>query len=144
MPIWSLCQNLSKRPLDKIRLLSIWWKIPINTLLLFIFFTYGSWTGEGHCLTTYDEECDYWYLELVLHNRNRLRVYSKSLCDVMYAAAVSIFLLALTSDIRFRVDPMDSRILAFAVFGLIFSKLFEFLGRISYTLYLIHERELFI
>jgi len=54
-------ESLKRRPLDSIRELSIWWKIPINTILVAIFLTYGSYSGEGHCLTAYDEECPYWY-----------------------------------------------------------------------------------
>ena len=109
-------ESLPKRPLDKIRLLSIWWKIPINTLLLLVFFTYGSWTGEGHCLTTYDEECDFWYYTTIFGYIPK--------AFAMYAAAVSIFLLALTSE-------WTQWILA--------SWPMQFLGKISYTLYLIHE-----
>jgi len=83
-------ESMKRRPLDAIRRLSIWWKIPLNALLLAIFVTYGSWTGEGHCLTAYDEECPFWYYSSIFG------WLPKTLA--MYAGAISIFVLCLTSD----------------------------------------------
>ena len=83
-------ESLPKRPLDKIRLLSIWWKIPLNTALIVIFLSYGSWTGERHCLTTYDEDCDFWHYTTFSGHIPKL--------FAMYAATLSLFILALTSE----------------------------------------------
>jgi hypothetical protein len=48
------------RPLDSIRNLNWYWKIPINLVLLFIFFTYGSYGGLNRCMDKDDGECEYW------------------------------------------------------------------------------------
>jgi hypothetical protein len=109
-------ESLPKRPLDKIRRLSIWWKIPLNTALLAVTITYGSWTGDGHCLTSYDEECDFWnYTTFAGH-------IPKSFA--MYAATLSLFILALTSEWTQWV---------------LLTPPLQFLGKISYSLYLVHE-----
>ena len=42
--------NPKSRPLDALRDLSIWWKIPINLILLFLFVTYGSFGGNDRCV----------------------------------------------------------------------------------------------
>jgi hypothetical protein len=48
------------RPLDKVRELSIWWKIPLNTLLIIIIVSWGSYSGDGQCLRLDDGNCMYW------------------------------------------------------------------------------------
>lgn len=50
------------RPFDRIRNLSLWWKIPLNTVLLALFLAYGSNTNklETHCITGYDEQCTFY------------------------------------------------------------------------------------
>ena len=35
------------RPLDRVRELSIWWKIPLNTALIIIIVSWGSYSGDG-------------------------------------------------------------------------------------------------
>ena len=82
-------ESLEKRPLDKVRNLSIWWKIPINTVLLAIFLVYGSYTGDDHCYTAYDDECDLWRYATIGG------FIPKAVA--MYAGSLAIFFLALTS-----------------------------------------------
>ena len=45
------------RPFDKLRDLSLWWKIPLNLVLFTLFLFYGSNSNERevHCFTDYDE-----------------------------------------------------------------------------------------
>jgi hypothetical protein len=48
------------RPLDTLRDLSIWWKIPINFVLLFISLSYGSYSNNARCNGVHDSYCDFW------------------------------------------------------------------------------------
>tara|TARA_B110000285_G_C15007497_1_gene554638 strand:+ start:284 stop:574 length:291 start_codon:yes stop_codon:yes gene_type:complete len=82
--------NPKGRPLDAIRNLNIWWKIPINLFLLFIFFTYGSYGGNERCMEAHDGECEYW--RIMSANGVIPRMVG------FYAAAISIIILALTSE----------------------------------------------
>lgn len=105
------------RPLDKIRDLHWGWKIPLNAVLLLAFTVWGSIQNEERigCLTTYDEKCKV-YTIATLNGFLPQRF-------VMAAAAFSAIILALTSD----------------VFQWILSSPpIQFLGQISYTLYLFH------
>ena len=84
--------------------------------MLAIFAVYGSYTGDDHCYTAYDEECALWRYATIGG------FVPKAVS--MYAGALAIFFLALTSEWTqwvFATPP------------------FQFLGKISYTLYLIHE-----
>ena len=49
------------RPFDKLRKLSLWWKVPLNTILFALFVIYGANTNEEaiHCYTDYDEQCPF-------------------------------------------------------------------------------------
>ena len=105
------------RPLDKIRDLHWAWKIPINVTLLAAFLIWGSIQNEESigCLTTYDERCKIWTIAS-LNGFLPMRF-------TMAAAAFSAIILALTSDV-FQWILSSSPI--------------QFLGKVSYTLYLFH------
>lgn len=49
------------RPFDKLRKLSLWWKVPLNTILFALFAIYGASANEEsiHCYTDYDEQCPF-------------------------------------------------------------------------------------
>ena len=104
------------KPLDKIRNLPLGWKILVNTILLTIFVIYGSWKGYGSCYTDHDSECPLWYYA--------------SACGWIfgnvgyYAASISLILLSLTSDVAQWILSTWAM---------------QFLGRISFPLYLIHN-----
>jgi hypothetical protein len=53
-------ETLPERPLDKFRNLPWWYKVPWNTLLLFVAISYGSNFDRG-CLYKEDEVCPYWH-----------------------------------------------------------------------------------
>ena len=78
------------RPLDWLRNLSIWWKIPINLILFTIFITYGSYGGDGRCHLAHDGTCGYWYYATIFETIPKMWGY--------YAAAISLTILALTSE----------------------------------------------
>ena len=49
------------RPLDTLRDLSIWWKIPINLVLLFIALSFGTYSYNSTCKDgVHDGYCDFW------------------------------------------------------------------------------------
>jgi peptidoglycan/LPS O-acetylase OafA/YrhL len=110
-------ENLKPRsPLEWLRELSIWWKIPINLLLLVIIVSWGSYSGDGQCLAADDGNCPYW----VYATANE--TIPKLACT--FTAAILLVLLALTSS-------WFQWILASAPS--------QFMGRISFSLYLFHE-----
>ena len=78
------------RPLDKIRNLSMWWKVPLNLVLFTIFITYGSYGGDGRCKQAHDGNCGFWYHATLGENIPKMWGY--------YAAAISLTILALTSE----------------------------------------------
>ena len=82
--------NPKSRPLDFLRDLSIWWKIPINLILFFIFITYGSFGGNDRCIEANDGECDYWKIFTI-------NGYIPKMVG-FYIAAISLIILALTSS----------------------------------------------
>ena len=104
------------RPLDSIRNLPLVWKILLNTVLLTIFVIYGSWKAYYCCYTYYDGECPLW--EYATFHK---RVYP---FVAFYLASVSIIILALTSE---------------ACQWVLSTWIMQFLGRISYTLFLVHN-----
>jgi len=105
-------------PLAKVRAIHWGWKIPLNLLLFAVFLIYGSNSNEenANCYTGYDEPCDL-YQWVTLWQAIDARV-----CQ--YLGAVSLFVLALTSSwFQWTLDSWP----------------FQFLGRISYSLYLMHS-----
>lgn len=49
------------RPLDTLRELSIWWKIPINLVLFFVSVSFGSYSNNAKCMEgLHDGYCDFW------------------------------------------------------------------------------------
>ena len=48
------------RPLDSVRELHWGWKIPLNTFIIAIVFSYGSYWDTGMCLSTNDGNCEFW------------------------------------------------------------------------------------
>jgi len=104
------------RPLDEIRNLHWGVKILINTPLFLIFLIYGSWKAEGRCLNNFDGDCPLW--EYATFHGAIVMV------PAYYAASFSIILLALTSDVAQWI---------------LSTWVMQFLGQISFTLYLIHE-----
>ena len=104
------------RPLDALRNLNTWWKIPINLVLIWVFLALGSYKGNGKCLTDDDGDCEFWRYATLNFTLNKL------VCN--YLAAIALFLLALTSS-------WFQWFLATSVL--------QFMGRISYSLYLAHE-----
>jgi len=105
------------RPLDKIRDLHWGWKIPLNLFLTAAFLIWGSIQNEENigCLTTYDKRCQIY----TIASFNGFLPYRFT----MAAAAFSAIILALTSEVF-------QWILA--------SYPIQFLGQVSYTLYLFH------
>lgn len=103
------------RPLDKLRDVSIWWAIPRNLLLIFFFTSYGSYDGEDMCKIHKDYNCDYlWFATAGFY-------IPKYVC--WYIGAISGVVLALVSD---------------GTQWFLNTSVVQFLGRISYTLYLVH------
>jgi peptidoglycan/LPS O-acetylase OafA/YrhL len=90
-------------------------KIIWNSALIFLILSYGSYTGDG-CHAFDDDICDYW----------KYVTFGKSISkwNSMYIGAIATILLVLTSQ---RLQAILS------------IRFFKFLGRISYTLYLVHE-----
>ena len=90
-----------------------------NTALIFIALSYGSYNGDG-CYYKEDDICPYWHAVT-------LGTFMASwLC--MYLGGIAVVLLALTSEVTQTILATD---------------FFQFFGRISYTLYLIHELIIF-
>lgn len=107
------------RPFDRVRNLSIWWKIPINFLLIALFVIYGSNSndmGSENCYTNYDDMCP--FFKAVTFNN----FIEQTSCH--YIASLSITVLAFTSE---------------STQWFLTTWPFQFLGKVSYTLYLIHE-----
>lgn len=77
------------RPLDSVRNLSTWWKIPINLVLVVVFLSLGSYKGNGKCLTDDDGDCEFWRYATLNFTLNKL------VCN--YLAAIALILLSLTS-----------------------------------------------
>ena len=83
-------ETMDPRPLDWLRKLNIWWKIPINFVLFALFVSYGSYGGDGRCHLAKDGTCDFWMI--ITFNET----ITKMLC--YYVAAISLIILALTSE----------------------------------------------
>ena len=105
-----------KRPLDYIRELNIYWKILLNSFLFALFVLYGSFYGDGSCLLKDEGDCEYHRILSINH------VIPKLGCT--YIGAISLIILSLTSQ-WFQ--------------WLLASSVFQFFGRISFSLYLFHE-----
>jgi len=110
-------ENMTFRPLDRIRDLHWGWKIPINAVLLFAFVVWGSIQNEEKdgCLVAYGPRC-VWLEYASWHGFLPYRF-------TMAAASFSAIILALTSDVFKWILETPP---------------FQFLGQVSYTLYLIH------
>jgi uncharacterized membrane protein YeiB len=104
------------RPLDSVRNLHWGWKIPINLVLSIIILSWGSYQDEGMCLRNDDGNCEFWRYPTFDWYLPRPVVH--------YTAAILLIFFALTSS-WFQW-----------VLG---SAPFEFMGRISFSLYLLHE-----
>jgi peptidoglycan/LPS O-acetylase OafA/YrhL len=103
------------RPLDKLRDINIWLAVLRNITLLIIFFLWGSLNRYG-CYRADDEQCP-------LFNAITINFYLPYWMAI-YIGALAIFTLALLSP-------------GFQWF--LGSPPMQFLGKISYTLYLSHE-----
>lgn len=90
-----------------------------NSALIFLGISFGSYTGDG-CYNKDDDICDYW--KIVTLGTFLAKWFT------CYIGGISIILLALTSGVTQ------------AILG---SDFFQFFGRISYTLYLVHELFIF-
>jgi peptidoglycan/LPS O-acetylase OafA/YrhL len=103
-------------PLNALRKLDWWWKIPINLVLVFIFLSYGSMTIPETCKKRDEFDCAYMTI-----------VTGGAFADAFWffeaLAALAGFILALTSS---------------AFQCVLDSAPFWFLGKVSYTLYLGH------
>lgn len=111
-------ENLSKyfRPLDSMRDLNFWIKIPINLALIFLFVSYGSLMPDDVCTKRDDGDCTYY--NAITFGTNKYTFWF-----FQTIGAISGFIFALTSE-------YFQWVLASAPFW--------FLGQISYTLYLVH------
>lgn len=105
-----------RKPLDYIRALNIWWKILFNTLMLILFFSLGSFQDDGRCLRADDGNCEFWRYATINF------LMPKPVAH--YIGGIAIITLALTSD-WFQ--------------WLLGSLVFQFMGRISFAMYLVHE-----
>lgn len=110
-------ENMTHRPLDKIRDLHWGWKIPLNALLAGAFLIWGSIQNEEPtgCINAYGPRCKVYTIASI----NGFLPYRFTLA----AASISAILLALTSDVFqwiLKTAPI------------------QFLGQVSYTLYLVH------
>jgi hypothetical protein len=107
--------------LDAIRDLHWGWKIPVNLGLFFVAVSYGAYTRSGlaHCETSKPEEADYCYYWAVISWGG---VLPMEICT--HIGANALIILCLTSDV------------AAWFLG---SIIIQFLGRISFSLYLVHE-----
>lgn len=115
--VFSDMENMVDRPLDKIRNLHWSIKIPVNITLLFMFLVWGSSGSEykTECLTGTDPRCPIY----VWTSLDGFLPYRFTLT----AASIAAILLAFTSD----------------VFAWILGTFpVQFLGKVSYTLYLVH------
>jgi len=110
-------ENMVHRPLDKIRDLHWGWKIPLNAFLLAVWLIWGSIQNEDDngCLVAYGPRCAV-YEYASFHGFLPYRF-------TMAAAAFSAIILALTSDV------FQWILKSFPI---------QFLGQVSYTLYLFH------
>lgn len=90
-----------------------------NTFLIFLGLSFGSYTGDG-CYYDGDDICLYWYIVTI--NTFLSKWFTN------YAGAIAIVLLALTSETTQMVLATD---------------FMQFFGRISYSLYLVHELFIF-
>ncbi len=95
--------------------MNIWLSILRNIVLLAIGISWGSFVGDT-CHTRYDGRCTYWKYAM-------LDGYMPKY-PALITAAVAFLLLALTSE---------------AAVWVLTSTPFSFLGKLSYSLYLIHE-----
>ena len=102
------------RPLDKFRNLSPKMTIVKNTVLFLVFLIYGSYHGNADC---YEDDVDCTFIWLISFGNRFNFIYANRL------AVISVFLLALTSE---------------GVQKFLLTKPMQFLGKISYTFYLIH------
>jgi len=103
------------RPLDYLRFENIWLAILRNVILGFLFLTYGSLDKYG-CLTAFDARCPY-------VSTMAINMYMPWWVG-LYIGSFSMIMLVLLSEGAqwlFKTLP------------------FQFMGRISYMLYLIHE-----
>jgi len=110
------CININgRRPLDVIRKLSIWVKIPLNLFLFTLFITFG--TVDIEPLNNIRDPENQKYSLIISFGY----IIGMPIC--MLIAALSIFFLCLTSRVAYII--LDSRP-------------FQFMGEISYCLYLMH------
>lgn len=79
-----------RRPLDGVRKLSIWWKIPLNLVAFALFVLYGSFYGDGNCILKDEGDCEYHRIITINH------IIPKLGCT--YIGAIALIFLALTSQ----------------------------------------------
>ncbi len=75
---------------DPVRKLGIWWKIPLNTFLLFIFISYGSVIPKLTCKDREPEDCER-YFNIITFNYKIRWYWSATI------GAIAGFLLTMTS-----------------------------------------------
>lgn len=111
-------ETMIDRPLDRIRNLEWYWKIPFNTCLVAMILIWGSMMSDNPkgCMTTYDDRC-------LLHEYASLHGFL-SLRFTLTAASISCIILSLTSEVAQWV---------------LNTVVMQFLAQVSYTLYLVHE-----
>jgi len=112
-------ESMATRPLNAWRDVHWGWKIPINAVLLAVFIIYGSNSNDDtaeHCFAKYDDPCEFY--QWVTWNG----FIGNAVCQWM--GALAIIFLALTSQwTQWVLETWPC----------------QFLGRISYSLYLIHQ-----
>ena len=107
-----------ERPLDWFRNLSLAGTIVKNTILIAVVISYGSYRED--CMYKDSGVCPFW--TVVSFNN----VVSRDIA--LYIGAISLILLALTSTVFQKV---------------LGTSVFQFFGRISYVLYLVHNLFIF-
>ena len=88
--IFADLETSDANPLDWLKDLEWFWKIPINLLLLALVAIYGSYYGNGKCLRVNDGDCEFHRIMTINH------VIPLEAC--VYIGAVPLILLALTSS----------------------------------------------
>jgi len=114
-------ETMHQRPLDSIRNLHWGWKIPVNFALFFVAVSFGAYSNSNilHCEEVDSEKKGYCYYWAVISWNG---VIPMEIC--VHIGANALIILSLTSDV------------AAWFLG---SIIIQFLGKVSFSLYLVHE-----